>query len=87
MGLCRCGTFEQLALVEDRAGAYQGDQVWGVDGAPAGLSGINQLVGHSKTAARDPGPLVTRVRNRTVAKVDSIGFVVGRWVQCSAGYL
>jgi hypothetical protein len=24
-------------------------------------------------AARDPGPLVTLVRNRTVAKVDSIG--------------
>ena len=36
-------------------------------------------------AARDPGPLVTRCRNRTVAKVDSIGFVVRRWTQCSAG--
>jgi hypothetical protein len=36
-------------------------------------------------AAREPGPLVTRVRSRTVAKVDSIGFVVRRWIQCSAG--
>jgi hypothetical protein len=27
-------------------------------------------------AAREPGPLVIRWRNRTVAKVDSIGFVV-----------
>jgi hypothetical protein len=25
------------------------------------------------------------VRCRTVAKVDSIGFVVRRWIQCSAG--
>ena len=36
-------------------------------------------------AAREPGPLVTRWRNLTVAKVDSIGFVVRRWIQCSAG--
>jgi hypothetical protein len=31
-------------------------------------------------AARDPGPLVTFVRNRTVANVDSIGFVVLKWI-------
>ncbi len=30
-------------------------------------------------AAREPGPLVTLLLNRTVAKVDSIGFVVLRW--------
>src|SRR3954464_4153232 len=36
-------------------------------------------------AAREPGPLVTRCRSRTVAKVDSIGLVVRRWLQCSAG--
>ena len=36
-------------------------------------------------AAREPGPLVTLVRCRTVAKVDSIGLVVRRWIQCSAG--
>jgi hypothetical protein len=29
-------------------------------------------------AAREPGPLVTRCRSRTVAKVDSIGLVVRR---------
>lgn len=32
-----------------------------------------------------PAPLVTFVRSRTVAKVDSMGFVVRRWIQCSAG--
>ncbi len=36
-------------------------------------------------AARDPGPLVTRCRSRRVANVDSIGLVVRRWTQCSAG--
>jgi hypothetical protein len=34
-------------------------------------------------AAREPGPLVTRVRSLTVAKVDSIGLPVRRWIQCS----
>jgi hypothetical protein len=36
-------------------------------------------------AAREPGPLVTLVRSRTVAKVDSMGLVVLRLSQCSAG--
>ena len=42
---------------------------------------------HARDAvtAFEPGPLVTLVRCRTVAKVDSIGFVVRRWIQCSAG--
>jgi hypothetical protein len=35
-------------------------------------------------AAREPGPLVTPWRSLTVAKVDSIGLVVRRWIQCSA---
>jgi hypothetical protein len=39
----------------------------------------------ARAAARDPGLLVTLVRCRTVAKVDSIGFVVRRCTQCSAG--
>ncbi len=43
------------------------------------------VAGFATPAAREPGPLVTRVRSRTVAKVDSIGFVVLRWIQCSAG--
>jgi hypothetical protein len=37
----------------------------------------------ARPAARDPGPLVTLVRCRTVAKVDSIGLVVRRWTQCA----
>ena len=36
-------------------------------------------------AAREPGPLVTRYRSRTVAKVESIGLVVRKWIQCSLG--
>lgn len=30
-------------------------------------------------------PRVTLVRSLTVENVDSIGFVVRRWIQCSAG--
>ena len=34
----------------------------------------------ASAAAFDPWPLVTFVRRRTVAKVDSIGLVVRRWI-------
>src|SRR6266540_5198472 len=39
----------------------------------------------ARPAALEPGPLVTRVRSRTEAKVDSIGLLVFRCSQCSAG--
>jgi hypothetical protein len=39
----------------------------------------------AKAAARDPAPRVTLVRSRIVEKVESMGFVVRRWIQCSAG--
>ena len=31
--------------MEDGAGADEGDQMWGVDGSPAGLCGVDRLVG------------------------------------------
>jgi hypothetical protein len=37
---------------------------------------LDQLVGHSNPAARYPGPRVTLVRNRTVAKFDSTVILV-----------
>lgn len=39
----------------------------------------------ARAAAGLPAPLVTFVRSRTVAKVDSMGFAVRRCIQCSAG--
>jgi hypothetical protein len=51
----------------------------------AWLSGLNQLVGHAIPVELDPAPLVILLRFRTVAKVESIGFVVLRWIQCAAG--
>ena len=39
----------------------------------------------ASVAWRLPLPLVCRVRWRTVAKVLSMGLVVRRWAQCSAG--
>lgn len=39
----------------------------------------------ARAAVREPAPRVTLVRSRTVEKVDSMGFVVLRWIQCSVG--
>lgn len=39
----------------------------------------------ARAAVRKPAPRVTLVRSRTVEKVDSMGFVARRWIQCSAG--
>jgi hypothetical protein len=43
--------------VEDGAGADEGDQVRRVDRAPAGLSGLNQLVGHRQSGSARSWPL------------------------------
>ena len=79
------GSFDELAGLEAGARPDERDQVRGVDRAPAGLGGSMSLNAIASPAAREPGPLVTLVRCRTVAKVDSMGFVVRRWIQCSAG--
>ncbi len=39
----------------------------------------------ARAAVFDPWPLVTFVRSRTVANVDSTGLVVRRCTQCPAG--
>ena len=72
------GSFEEFALLEGGAGADQGDQVLGFHGAPAGLCGLDELERHRHAGRSHSGPLVPRCRSRTVAKVDSIGFVVRR---------
>jgi hypothetical protein len=80
------GSFDELAVDEGRPGADERDQVGGVDHAPAALGGLDQLVkAIASAAALDPWPLVTFVRSLTVASVDSIGLVVRRCTQCSAG--
>src|SRR4029450_329282 len=48
----------------------------------ADSSSLNAI---ASPAALLPGPLVTRVRARTGEKVDSIGLLVFRCSQCSAG--
>lgn len=53
----------------------QGDQMRCVDGLPTGVCSVDELVGQGPIPApRDPGPLVTLVRNRTVANVESMVF-------------
>ena len=44
------GSFDESAVDEGRAGADQGDEVGGVDGAPAVLGGLDELERH-----RQPG--------------------------------
>lgn len=46
----------------------QRDQVGCVAGPPPGLGGFDEFERHGDPAALEPGPLVTRVRSRTVAK-------------------
>ena len=79
------GSFDEFVLLELRAGA-DGATRWGALTARhlacADSMSLNAI---APPAAREPGLLVTRWRSRTVAEVDSIGLVVRRWIQCSAG--
>ena len=52
-------------------------KVWSLQESHDNSIGLSRAV--ASPAARQPGPLVTFVRWRTVAKVDSIGVVVLRW--------
>ncbi len=56
-------SFDELAVLELRTGADEGDEMGCVDGAPAVLRGHDQLVGHGQTGglrsrpAGDLGPV------------------------------
>jgi len=55
LSLSSCGfgvlvMFDEFAVLEFRSGADEGDQVWGVDRAPAGLGGFDEFECHG-----DPG--------------------------------
>ena len=56
-----------------------------VDFSPALLAARSSLKAMARPALREPAPLVFFVRAFTVANGDSIGLVVRRWTQCSAG--
>ena len=78
------GSFDLFAVGEGDAGTDEGDQVGALTMRHRAWADSISLNAIAMPAAREPGPLVTR-RSLTVAKVDSIGFVVRRWTQCSAG--
>jgi hypothetical protein len=65
---------DSRSVFELNAGEDLGDEFEAGERAPALLGGVGELA-----------PFVTRVRSFTVAKLDSIGFVVRMWRQCSAG--
>lgn len=72
----RLRPFNEVASFEAGACPDEGDEVGCVHGSPAGLGGLDELDTIARATARDPAPLVTLVRSRTVAKVDSLGLVV-----------
>src|SRR6266511_4215526 len=76
--------FNELAAFEAGPGADERDEVGCVDGQRSWAASIS-LTAMAIPAALEPGPFVTLVRCLTVAKVDSMGLVVRRWIQCSAG--
>jgi hypothetical protein len=65
------------------------DQFWqlvvAVDPAPIFLRAFDKLEHHGNAVLFDRQPFDRMVRCRTVAKVLSIGFVVRKCFQCSAG--
>jgi hypothetical protein len=50
------GSFDELAVDEDRPGPDERDQVGCIDRASAGLGGSMSLNAMASPAARDPGP-------------------------------
>ena len=56
-----------------------------VEASPAFLGRLASLNIMARLVRRVPLPLVRRWRKRIVANVDSIGLVVRRCIQCSAG--
>jgi hypothetical protein len=78
------GSFVEHSFLEDSSGADEGDEVGAVDRRHRCSADRMSLNAIATPAARNPAPLVTRVRNRTVENVDSMGLVVFRWIRCSA---
>ena len=62
---CVVGSFDEFALLEQRSCSDEGDQVWGVHGAPAGLGGLDELERHG-----DPGGPGARSLGDALAEPD-----------------
>ena len=72
--------------LETHAGPHERDERGGVETPSVAFRHLEQLERHDEARrARAGPPFVTPSRSRTVANVDSIGLVVRRCFQCSAG--
>jgi hypothetical protein len=74
-------SFGQFAVDEHRAGAHQPTRWCALTARHRSCAAVISLYAMASPAAFDPGPRVILVRCLTVAKVDSIGFVVRRCTQ------
>jgi len=72
------GSFDEFSGCEDGAGADEGDEVRALTARQRAWAASISLNAIASPAALLPGPRVSFVRCRTVAKVDSMGFVVRR---------
>ena len=77
--------FDARAPLEAGAGSHGGDEMGAVDCPPPVLGGLDEFEGHGHPGGFRPGTFGHLGRRRTVAMLDSMGLVVLRWIQCSAG--
>jgi hypothetical protein len=79
------GSFDEYAAFEVDSGTGEGTR-WGAFTARHRCwADSTSLKTMARAPVLGPAPRVTLLRSRTVEKVDSTGFVVRRWIQCSAG--
>ena len=78
-------SFDEFPVLEAGTGADERDEMGAFTTRQCDWADAMSLNAIASPAAREPGPLVTLVRCRTVANVDSIGLVVHRRTRCSAG--
>src|SRR5437016_5318694 len=78
-------TFLLHAVDEADTGSYQWQQRGSSHRSPARFRHASSVNAILSAFVREPAPVVTRCRHRTVAKGDSMMLVVRRWRQCCAG--
>ncbi len=81
---CFVGSFDEFPLFESGARTDEGDEVWGVDGTPAGLCGLDELERHGYAGSSRSRALGDSLPQPNGGK-GRLGLVVRKWIQCSAG--
>lgn len=78
------GAGNEPTVFEASSGRDERDETECVHGPPAGLGGLDELEGHGEGGGAGAGAGSDLVPSRTVENMSSMGFVVRRWIHCSA---